>query len=130
MLGDVAFVGATTPKMSDGVALTAEVVLTASLLTVIFGTASRKGAVGPNAALAVGATIAVSHLVFGPISGPSMNPARSVGPAFVSGHFDHLWIYLIGPMLGMLVAVGIAWAIHGRPHEDDKAAAEGEDHRS
>src|SRR5260221_9749702 len=81
-----------------------EVVLTFLLLTVILGTATNHGLVGHNAALAVGGTIAFCGLFAAPISGASMNPARSLGPFLVSGQFTDIWIYVVGPIAGALLA--------------------------
>jgi aquaporin Z len=78
--------GVSTPHVPDGTAFALEVVLTTLLVTVILGTADRARVVGPNAALAVGATIVLAGLIARPIEGASMNPARSLGPALVTGH--------------------------------------------
>jgi aquaporin Z len=126
LFGTIAHLGATLPKDSTAVSLGTEVVLTATLVTVILGTATRKGVIGPNAALAVGATIALAGLVFGPVSGASMNPARSLGPALVDPQFDHIGIYLLGPVLGALVAVGVTHVTHGTPRQEEHEAAQGE----
>ena len=127
MFGDIAHLGATSPKLGVGVSLGTEVLLTATLVTVILGTATRAGVIGPHAAIPVGATIALAGLIFGPVSGASMNPARSFGPALVSGHLSHLWLYLVGPVIGAGVAVLATWLVHGGRDEDERRAAEGED---
>jgi aquaporin Z len=91
-----------------------EVVLTAVLVSVILGTASAAQNVGAIAALGVGGYIALAGLWSAPVSGTSMNPARSFGPALVSGHFGSYWIYLLGPLCGSLIAVGCAYVLRGR----------------
>ena len=102
-LGDVADIGATTPSGTDAQAFAWEVALTATLLVVIGAVATRPHlTIGP-AALAIGGTIALASLVGGPISGASLNPARSLGPALVAGELDSLWIYLTAPLLGGLL---------------------------
>jgi aquaporin NIP len=98
-LGDVASLGATTPSGSDGQSFVWEVLMTATLLVVILAAATDVRAVGA-AAIAIGGTIGLASLVGGPISGASLNPARSLGPALVSGDLDSLWIYLTAPLLG------------------------------
>ena len=99
-LGDVANVGATLPSGSDRQAFLWEVVLTFFLMLVIMAVATDTRAVGEAAALAVGGTVALCALVGGPVSGASMNPARSLGPALVSGELGSLWIYLLAPLVG------------------------------
>ena len=126
MFGPVAHLGTSTPHATDAVALAIEVTVTAALVLVILGTATRAGTIGPQAALAVGATIALNGLLFGPVSGASMNPARSLGPALVSGHAEHLWLYVVGPTLGGLVAVLLIWLIKGPSQLQERVAAEGE----
>jgi aquaporin NIP len=98
-LGDVASLGATTPSGSDAQSFAWEVLMTATLLIVILAMATDARAVGA-VAVAIGGTIALASLVGGPISGASLNPARSVGPALVSGDLGSLWIYLTAPLLG------------------------------
>ena len=99
-LGDVANVGATLPSGSDRQAFLWEVVLTFFLMLVIMAVATDTRAVGEAAALAVGGTVALCALVGGPVSGASLNPARSLGPALVSGELGSLWIYLLAPLVG------------------------------
>jgi MIP family channel proteins len=104
-LGDVADLGATQPSGSDGQSFVWEVVLTATLLVVIVSATSGAPAAVWGTALAIGGTIALASLVGGPISGASLNPARSLGPALVSGELSSLWIYLTAPVLGGLAGV-------------------------
>lgn len=103
-VGDVALLGTTVPAGSDGQSLVFEVVLSFLLMFVIMAVATDTRAVGEAAAIAIGATVGLDALFGGPISGASMNPARSLGPALVAGHLDAQWIYVVGPMLGMAVA--------------------------
>lgn len=105
--------GLTLPHYSLIASLVMELVLTFFLVTVILATAANYKIVGHNAALAVGATIILDGLVGVPISGASMNPARSLGPALVTDQLSFVWIYLVGPFLGTLLAVGVAWLLRG-----------------
>jgi aquaporin NIP len=99
-LGDIAHVGATLPSGSDGQSFLWETVLTFFLMFVVMAVATDTRAVGEAAAIAIGGTIALDALVGGPISGASMNPARSLGPAVAAADLHSLWIYLIAPPLG------------------------------
>jgi MIP family channel proteins len=99
-LGDVADVGATRPAGSDAQSFLWEVVLTFFLMLVIMAVATETRAVGEAAAIAVGGTVALDALVGGPVSGASMNPARSLGPALAAGDLTALWIYLLAPLVG------------------------------
>jgi MIP family channel proteins len=128
LLGDAVEAGISTPHISSASALGFEAVLTLLLVTVILGTADRHRIVGTEAALAVGATIALCGLVALPLEGASMNPARSLGPAVVTGRFDSLWIYLIGPFIGAVAAVAVNTMLHGNRDRDPEArrAAQGE----
>ena len=91
-----------------------EIALTAGLVSVILGTASAAQNVGAVAALGVGGYIALAGLWSAPVSGTSMNPARSFGPALVSGDFSSYWVYVVGPLAGALIAVGFANILRGR----------------
>jgi aquaporin NIP len=99
-LGDVADIGATAPSGSDAQAFFWEAVLTALLLFVIMAVATDTRAVGEAAALAIGGTIALASLAGGSVSGASLNPARSLGPALVSVELASLWLYLVAPLVG------------------------------
>ena len=82
-----------------------EIVLTAILVTVILNTATGYRSIGHNAALAVGSTVALLGLFASPISGASMNPARTLGPDIVSLNFTGWWIYIVGPLVGAALPV-------------------------
>lgn len=127
MFGDVGHLGATLPghDISDVQVLALEAVLTLGLVSVILGTASGARNVGPNAALAVGGYVALAGLWAAPISGASMNPARSLGPALIGWHWTAFWAYLVGPIVGGVVAVGFAWILRGPPTKAGTEAAEG-----
>jgi aquaporin Z len=101
------------PGISGGTALLWELVLTTGLVSVILGTASGAQQLGPLAAVGVGGYIALAGLWGSPVSGASMNPARSLGPALVKGDWTAWWAYLIGPIAGGIIAVGIAWILRG-----------------
>ncbi|HTA33689.1 MAG TPA: aquaporin [Solirubrobacteraceae bacterium] len=115
VFGNVEHLGATLPGhgYADWQALLMEVVLTASLVSVILGTASAAQNVGRVAALAIGGYIALAGLWSAPVSGTSMNPARSFGPALVSGDFSAYWVYVAGPLAGAVIAVGCAFILRG-----------------
>jgi len=102
-LGDVAEIGTTQPSGSQGQAFLWELILTFFLLFVIMAVATDTRAVGEAAAIAIGGTIALDALVGGPISGASMNPARSMAPAVVSGNLHALWLYVAAPLAGAAV---------------------------
>ncbi len=99
-----ASLGVTHPSGSELQALAWEAILTFFLVLVITAVATDVRAVGQAAALAIGGTVALDALVGGPISGASMNPARSLGPALVSGDLAGIWIYMVGPLLGAILA--------------------------
>jgi aquaporin NIP len=103
-LGSGASLGVTLPHGSDLQAVGWETVMTFFLMLVITAVATDDRAVGNTAALAIGGTVVLCALVGGPISAASMNPARSLGPALVSGELGSLWIYLIAPILGSSAA--------------------------
>ena len=128
MIGKQGSAGLTLPGsgISATTAMLWELVLTTGLVSVILGTASGAQAVGPLAALGVGGYIALAGLWGSPVSGASMNPARSLGPALVKGDWTSWWAYLVGPVAGGAIAVGIAVVLRG--HGGDRggvAAAQG-----
>jgi aquaporin Z len=101
------------PGISVTIALLWEVLLTTGLVSVVLGTASGAQQLGPVAAFGVGSYIALAGLVAGPVTGASMNPARSLGPALVLDNWTAWWAYLLGPVIGALIAVGFAWILRG-----------------
>jgi MIP family channel proteins len=102
-LGNVAHVGATFPSGSQGQSFLWEFVLTFFLMFVIMAVATDTRAVGEAAAIAIGGTVGFDAMFGGPISGASMNPARSTGPALVSGDLHALWLYILAPIAGAAV---------------------------
>lgn len=116
VFGNVEHLGATLPGpgYAGWQALLMEVALTTGLVSVILGTASAAQNVGAIAALGVGGYIALAGLWAAPVSGVSMNPARSFGPALVGADFSDYWVYVIGPVAGALIAVGCAIVLRGR----------------
>ena len=102
-----------------------ETVLTAILVSVILNTATGGRSIGHNAAIAVGSTVALLGLFASPISGASMNPARTLGPDIVSTDYTGWWVYIAGPVLGAVIAVIIITAVRGRPVTEEWEAAEG-----
>ena len=92
--------GATVPSVEVGTALLYEVLMTAILMFVIISVATDARAVGAGAAIAIGGTVALDAIFGGPLTGASMNPARSFGPALASGTWTDFWIYLVGPVVG------------------------------
>ena len=115
VFGNIQHLGATLPGpgYASWQALLMEVVLTFVLVSVILGTASAAQNVGRVAALGVGGYIALAGLWSAPVSGTSMNPVRSFGPALVSGDFSSYWVYVLGPIAGACIAVGCAWILRG-----------------
>jgi MIP family channel proteins len=95
--------GSTVPSVSTGTALLYEIVLTAFLMFVIIAVATDTRAVGAAAAIAIGGTVGLDALFGGPITGASMNPARSFGPALASGTWTDFWIYIVGPVVGAAI---------------------------
>ena len=115
VFGNVEHLGATLPgaEYHDWQALLMETALTAGLVSVILGTASAAQNVGAIAALGVGGYIALAGLWAAPVSGVSMNPARSFGPALVGTDFSSYWVYVVGPIAGAMIAVGCAIVLRG-----------------
>jgi MIP family channel proteins len=126
LFGTAGGLGATQPQHGALAAFVMEILLTLFLVTVILSTATRYRVIGANAALAVGAVIAACGLFSRPISGTSLNPARSIGPAVVSGNVADLWIYVIAPLAGAGLAVMLVDALYGRPKSGEEKAAGGE----
>jgi aquaporin NIP len=103
LFGDVHHLGTTLPSGSDAQSFGMEIVLTFLLMFVITSVATDTRAAGQAAAIAIGATVGLDILIGGSVSGGSMNPARSLGPAVVSGELTSLWVYLVAPPIGAVL---------------------------
>lgn len=115
-----ASLGATVPGVDVGGTLVYELVLTGFLMFVIMAVATDTRAVGAGAAIAIGGTIALAALVAGPVTGASLNPARSLGPALAAGEWQSFWLYVVAPVLG---AAGGAFAyqlVRGESDDDPR----------
>ena len=108
-----AALGATVPSVGAGSALVYEVVLTAFLMFVIMAVATDTRAVGAAAAIAIGGTVGLDALFGGPVTGASMNPARSFGPALAAGQWHEFWVYVAGPVLGAVVGASAYQLVRG-----------------
>jgi aquaporin Z len=127
MFGDVSAGGnypIATPG-GDWRSFVMEMVLTAILVSIILNTATGHRSIGHNAAIAVGSTVALLGLFASPISGASMNPARSLGPDIVSTDYTGWWVYIAGPVLGAAIAVIIITVVRGVPDKEEREAAQG-----
>jgi aquaporin Z len=120
--------GATHPgaAYTFATALVVETIATFLLMCVILLTAEQEATIGKQAAIAVGLAVATCGFVAGPISGASMNPARSIPPQVLSGEWDLTWIYAAGPCLGAIVAALAVYALAGAPREGEQKAAHGQ----
>jgi aquaporin NIP len=107
--------GATVPSVGVGAALLYEVLLTAILMFVITAVATDTRAAGAAAAIAIGGAVALDALFGGPVTGASMNPARSFGPALASGTWGDFWIYVAGPVAGAALGVFGYELVRGSP---------------
>jgi aquaporin Z len=116
LIGKQGSAGLTLPGygISATTAMLWELVLTTGLVSVVLGTASGAQQIGPLSAIGVGSYIALAGLWGSPVSGASMNPVRSLGPALVLGDWTAWWAYLVGPVAGGLIAVGFAYVLRGR----------------
>src|SRR5919205_2766603 len=122
-LGNIAHVGATLPSGSQGQAFVWELVMSAFLMFVILAVATDTRAVGEAAAIAIGGTIGLDAMFGGPISGASMNPMRSLGPALVSGNLHALWLYILAPLVGTSLGALAYQFVRGEPREPSEVDA-------
>ena len=113
-----AALGTTLPTAGAGSALVYEAVLTAFLMFTIMAVATDTRAVGAGAAIAIGGVIGLDALFGGPITGASMNPARSIGPALISGELHDLWIYIVAPIAGAALGALAYQVVRGGPELD------------
>lgn len=107
--------GATVPSVGAGSAFVYELFLTAILMFVIMAVATDTRAVGAAAAIAIGAAVGLDAIFGGPVTGASMNPARSFGPALASGEWTDFWVYLAGPVAGAALGALSYQAVRGGP---------------
>jgi MIP family channel proteins len=107
--------GATVPSVGAGSAFVYELVLTAFLMFVIMAVATDTRAVGAAAAIAIGGTVGLDALFGGPVTGASMNPARSFGPALAAGQWHEFWLYVAGPVLGAVLGAFAYQLVRGQP---------------
>jgi MIP family channel proteins len=114
-LGADAHLGATLPSGSQGQSFVWEVVLTFFLMFVIMAVATDTRAVGEAAAIAIGGTVGLDAMFGGPVSGASMNPARSLGPALVGGNLHALWLYIVAPLVGAALGALTYQFVRGEP---------------
>jgi MIP family channel proteins len=119
-LGDIAHVGATLPSGSQAQSFLWELVLSFFLMLVIMAVATDTRAVGEAAAIAIGGTVGLDAMFGGPISGASMNPARSIGPAVVSGDLHALWLYIVAPLVGAGLAAVTYGLLRDEPRLPEK----------
>jgi aquaporin Z len=112
--------GATIPRGSDAQSFVLEVILTAMLMFVILSVAIGSKERGLMAGIAIGGVIGLEAMFAGPISGASMNPFRSLAPAILSGHLAHVWLYLIAPVLGALIAVPLWHGVYNHDGKNDE----------
>lgn len=126
-LGNRADIGATLPSGSQGQAFLWELILTFFLMLVIMSVATDTRAVGEAAAIAIGGTVGLDAMFGGPITGASMNPARSIGPALVSGNLHALWVYIAAPLVG--AALGALAYQFIRADETQRAGVEAREER-
>ncbi len=127
LLGDVS-AGGNYPIAKPGGdwrAFVMEIVLTTILVSVILHTATGGRSIGHNAAIAVGSTVALLGLFASPISGASMNPARTLGPGIVGADLSGWWVYVFGDVIGAAIAVVIIIMVRGMPVKEEAEAAEG-----
>jgi aquaporin NIP len=118
-----ASLGATVPSVGSGSALVYEAMLSALLMFVILAVATDTRAVGAAAAIAIGGTIGLDALFGGPVTGASMNPARSFGPALVSGEWRDFWVFVIGPIAGAALGALAYQLIRGTAATRDEPIA-------
>ena len=107
LFGSSQYLGATIPAGTDMQSFILELILTFFLMLVIISVAQGSKEQGMFAGLAIGAVVGLEAMFAGPICGASMNPARSIAPAVASGHIEHLWIYIIAPITGAVLAVPV-----------------------
>ncbi len=120
-----AALGATTPSIGAGSAVVYELVMTMFLMFVIMAVATDTRAAGAAAAIAIGGTIGLDALFGGPLTGASMNPARSFGPALISGEWRDFWVYVVGPIAGASLGALAYQLVRGEHPQPSAAGGDG-----
>jgi aquaporin NIP len=113
--------GATLPAGSEMQSFVLEFILTFFLMLVIINVATGSKEQGMFAGLAIGSTVLLEAMFAGPISGASMNPIRSISPALISGHTEHLWIYIVAPIAGAALAIAVFTLLHSSTQNSKQA---------
>ncbi len=116
--------GATLPAGSEMQSFILEFILSFFLMFVIIHVASGSKERGMFAGLAIGATVLLEAMFAGPISGASMNPARSIAPAIASGNTEHLWVYILAPITGAAFAVPLFNILHSKKQPNENSTVE------
>nr|QJD39008.1 major intrinsic family protein [Zygnema circumcarinatum] len=125
ILGMEGDLGATVPSGSAGQSLAMEIVLTFFLMFVIAAVATDSRAEGTMAGIAIGGTVLLDAMFGGPICGASMNPARSLGPAFAAAQFEDIWVYILGPVIGAVLGAVSYEVVRCSEEEDPFKTAHG-----
>ena len=102
---DSEYLGGTLPKLDERRAMVFELLLTYFLIVVIINVSTGSKEIGTMAGIAIGGVVLLEAMFAGPMTNASMNPARSLGPALLSGHWEHQWLYFVAPVIGALLAV-------------------------
>ncbi|KAI3824056.1 hypothetical protein L1987_05503 [Smallanthus sonchifolius] len=113
--------GTTTPSGTDIQALIMEIIVTFTMMFVTSAVATDSKAVGELAGIAVGSAVCITSIIAGPVSGGSMNPARTIGPALASNNYKGIWVYIFGPITGTLSGV-MCYSFIRSTDESDQAA--------
>jgi aquaporin Z len=103
-----------------------EGLVTALLVMIILNSAYKHSLIVTQAAIAVGAAVVVAGLIAGELTTASLNPARSLGPAIMSGNYNNVWVFIAGPFGGAAVALGVVTVVRPAPNTDEAIAAEGD----
>jgi aquaporin Z len=114
--------GATLPAGTEMQSFILEFILTFFLMLVIINVATGSKEQGMFAGLAIGSTVLLEAMFAGPVSGASMNPVRSISPAIVSGHLEHLWIYIVAPIAGASFAIPVFRILHPKNNLNENSA--------
>lgn len=116
--------GATLPAGTEVQSFILEFILSFFLMLVIINVATGSKEQGMFAGLAIGSTVLLEAMFAGPICGASMNPVRSITPAIVSGHLEHLWIYIAAPILGAAFVIPVFKILHSKNHQNENSSVQ------